>query len=116
MGQHQSEDFFVTIVSLPEQVRGWLGALNKGKQSKERLLWAYDELLSLFQDFSQLRVLPFDQAALDQFHALRKQGVRIGTLDLRIAAIALARGATLLSRNLRDFRQVPGLVAEDWTR
>lgn len=40
---------------------------------------------------------------------------RIGTMDLKIAAIALANDATLLSRNLRDFGKVPGLRVEDWT-
>jgi predicted nucleic acid-binding protein len=36
------------------------------------------------------------------------------TIDLKIAAIVLRHSATLLSANLRDFRQVPGLSVEDW--
>lgn len=35
-------------------------------------------------------------------------------MDLRIASIVLANGATLLSRNLRDFDRVPGLRVENW--
>ena len=35
-------------------------------------------------------------------------------MDLKIAAIVLARQATFLSANLRDFRQVPNLYVEDW--
>ena len=35
-------------------------------------------------------------------------------MDLKIAATALVHGALLLSANLRDFRQVPGLMVEDW--
>ena len=41
--------------------------------------------------------------------------MRVGTMDFRIAAIALAHDALLLSRNLTDFRKVPGLRVEDWT-
>ncbi len=66
-------------------------------------------------DFASMQVLPFDDAAAQVFESLRKQGVRVGTMDLRIAATAIARGYTLLSRNLVDFERVPGLRVEDWT-
>jgi tRNA(fMet)-specific endonuclease VapC len=39
----------------------------------------------------------------------------MGTMDLKITAMVLLREATLLSRNLADFGQVPGLQVEDWT-
>ena len=35
-------------------------------------------------------------------------------MDLRIASIAIANDATLLSRNLKDFSRVPGLRVENW--
>ena len=41
--------------------------------------------------------------------------IRIGTHDLKIAAITLVHDATLLSGNLRDFKKVPGLKVEDWS-
>ena len=38
-----------------------------------------------------------------------------GTMDLRLAAIALSQNLTVLTRNLRDFGRVPGLKVEDRT-
>ena len=50
-----------------------------------------------------------------EFQRHRRARIRIGTMDLKIDAIALATGATLLSRNRADFEKVPGLTVEDWT-
>ncbi len=46
---------------------------------------------------------------------LKSQKLRMGTLDLRIASIALSQNAVLLTRNLSDFEKVPNLKVEDWT-
>lgn len=92
-----------------------MGALNRPR-SPAHLIREYAELEALLRYYYRIQVQSFDQAAQGRFTDLRKQGVRIGTMDLRIASIALVTGATVLSRNLRDFRQVPDLVLEDRTQ
>lgn len=37
-------------------------------------------------------------------------------MDLKIASIAIPRNAILVSRNLRDFEEVPNLTVEDWAK
>ena len=59
--------------------------------------------------YASIYVLPYDVEAQLRFAHLRRQPVRIGTQDLRIAAIALSKHATLVTRNRRDFAKVPGL-------
>ena len=65
--------------------------------------------------FRNILVLDFDERAGVEYQRLRRSRVRIGTMDLKIAAIVLAHDATLLSKNLSDFRKVPGLKVADWT-
>ena len=104
----------VCIVSFQEQAKGWLAWINRARTPSE-VLRGFGFLHGLLKHYSVRHVLPFDQAAMSEFLRLKQQRVRIGTSDLRIAAIAKTNGLTLLSRNLRDFRQVPGLLVEDWT-
>ena len=46
---------------------------------------------------------------------LRQQHIRIGSQDLRIAALALLYGFTVVTSKVRDFSQVPNLSVVDWT-
>jgi tRNA(fMet)-specific endonuclease VapC len=76
---------------------------------------AYSRLQRHVETFRGIPIVPFEERALSEFTRLRQARIRIGTMDLKIAAIALAHEAMLLSRNLSDFGKVPGLRVEDWT-
>ena len=112
----QIPDFevFTTVVSIQEQLQGRFAAINHPRDD-HHLLESFQGLLKVLGRFASLNVLPFETNALHCFQDLRRQRIRIGTNDLRIAAIALTRGVKVVTRNTRDFEQVPGLLIEDWT-
>jgi tRNA(fMet)-specific endonuclease VapC len=114
MMRHPRSAFYYSIVNFQEQVLGANQYVNQAR-TVQGLMDGYDLLVMILADYAQAQVLPFDAAVAAHLNALRAQRVRIGTMDLRIAAIALSRNMTVLTRNVRDFRKVPGLVVEDWT-
>lgn len=108
------EPVATTIISAEEQLRGWLAQIHRTRDSYKQIA-AYDRLGRRIEFFAAWHVLPWNAAAADRFEELRRERIRIGTMDLKIASIALANNAILLSRNLVDFEQAPGLHVEDWT-
>lgn len=104
-----------TVVTYEEQSRGWLAYIARANTIPQ-LIDAYSRLSKQLKQYLRMPVLEFDQAAAAEYAALRRTKLRnhVGPLDLRIAAIVLAHDATLLSRNLKDFEQVPGLKVENW--
>jgi tRNA(fMet)-specific endonuclease VapC len=108
------DEVVVSIVSFEEQMRGWLAYIAKAKSLSQEIE-GYARLHAMLDDFSTLPVIDFDQLAAAEFGRLTRFKLRIGAMDLRIAAITLAQRALLLSKNLVDFRKVPGLRVEDWT-
>ena len=103
-----------TLVTAEEQYGGRLAQIRKA-QNPDALIAAYDRLTATISLFSQLEILKYDRSADDYFRQFRQQGIRIGTQDLRIASIALAHSAIIVTRNHKDFGQVPGLTIEDWS-
>ncbi len=102
-----------TIISYEEQCKGWLAKTTKEKN--EALIRVYVQFGQHLQIYASMNVLLYDERAHAVFLALRSQNIRTGTQDLKIASIALANSATLLTRNIRDFARVPNLRYEDWT-
>ncbi len=102
------------IISLHEQVLGCHTYINHAR-TPAALVRGYAMLATVQRTFARATVLPFDAAAAAIYDALLTQRVRVRPMDLRIAAIALAQGCVVVTRNTRDFRHVPGLQSEDWT-
>ena len=114
LSEHDWGDLAMSVPGFHEQVLGAHTFITRAKTPTE-VIRGYQLLGQLLEAYSFAVVLPFDEAASTVYDRLVASKVRIGTVDLRVASIALSRGLTLLSRNLRDFRAVPGLAVEDWT-
>jgi tRNA(fMet)-specific endonuclease VapC len=108
------EEIVTTIISFEEQTRGWLTFLARAR-TLDQQIEAYRRLKRHLDTYRSIQVLEFDTRAAAEYQRLRQSRLRVGTLDLKIAAIVLVHDATLLSRNLVDFQKVPGLKVEDWT-
>jgi tRNA(fMet)-specific endonuclease VapC len=112
---HSPSDIVYCIVSFQEQVIGAHAYITRAKTPSD-LLIGYRLMSAVHSTFMTKSVLPFDGSALAEFDQLVASKVRVKTMDLRIAAIALVNSLTLVTRNSRDFSKVPGLVIEDWTK
>ncbi|WP_068815862.1 type II toxin-antitoxin system VapC family toxin [Phormidesmis priestleyi] len=107
-----------TIVTVQEIFNGWMGRLNNLSDLRN-LTVEYENLRLTVEFIRSFRVLKFDAAADDCYvqilqanPPLRKKRLR---QDMRIAAIALSLNATVVTRDRRDFEQMPGLAIVDWS-
>ncbi|MEH2003389.1 MAG: type II toxin-antitoxin system VapC family toxin [Nostoc sp.] len=108
------EDIAVTIITVEEQLRGRFNVIRKASSS-DTLVLAYANLQATLEFFKNVRSLGFDQYAINCYEDLIRQRIRVGTQDLRIAAITLSVNGILVTRNRKDFEKVPNLRFEDWT-
>jgi tRNA(fMet)-specific endonuclease VapC len=104
-----------TIITVEEQIQGRFAVI-KRIVSGEKLVWAYQDLQNTLGYFTTMTILPFTPIANIHYDRLRRQPIRIGTQDLKIAAIALTVNGTLVTRNWKDFQRVPGVLLEDWSQ
>lgn len=104
----------LSIITVEEQMRGWLAAIRSTTNAVTRAT-AYQRLHMAVAYFASLAIIDYTAQIDQDVQDLRKQGLRIGTQDLRIAATARALGAVLVTRNHVDFSQVPDLRLEDWS-
>ncbi|WP_020560419.1 type II toxin-antitoxin system tRNA(fMet)-specific endonuclease VapC [Thiofilum flexile] len=73
---------------------------------------------ALIKFLTPLEILPYDEQAIWHYaklrHQLQSKGHGIGSLDMLIAAHALALDAVLVSNNLKEFERIEGLKLENW--
>ncbi len=111
--QAAAEQVACTIVSAEEVLRGWLAIIHR-LRDVHRQIPAYARLGQLFDVLGDWEIVPFDERAAAQFSSLRRQHIRIGAMDLKIASITLVNDALLVTANLRDYSRVPELRCENW--
>ncbi len=89
------------------------------RQSKkpEDVAWGYYSLAQTVSSFSKFEIVSYSVAAIARFEQLKRMKLGVRAPDLRIAAIVLEHpGGILVTRNVRDFQLVPGLVIEEWSK
>jgi tRNA(fMet)-specific endonuclease VapC len=115
MNSHPVRDVAVAVISIQEQLQGWQAALTRAR-NRQQIALAYERLVTrLLPVWCRFLVLSFSEPAILRFDHLRSLRLNIGLMDLRIAAVALENGQTVVTRNLRDFGRVPGLAVVDWS-
>jgi tRNA(fMet)-specific endonuclease VapC len=102
------------MITVEEYLRGRLAFLAKARDASRRVQ-GYFWLQQSLQMLCSWVIVPYVLSAEQQFQYLVNQRLRVGTQDLKIAATALANKLVLVTRNQRDFAQIPGLVIEDWS-
>lgn len=100
-----------TVVNVEEQMRGWISVIAKERQPR-RQISAYRELARLFGFIQPYHIALLTDAAVDLLDQYGR--IKISMSDRKIAAIAVANNALLLTANRRDYEQVPGLRFENW--
>ena len=108
-----TEPYATTIITVEENMRGWMAAIHRTNDPR-RQIDGYSRFQRLFNFYATWNILEWNAAVVDEFESLKQAGIRVGTMDLKIASIVLANDGTLLTRNTNDFNRIPGLRVEDW--
>jgi tRNA(fMet)-specific endonuclease VapC len=114
LAQHPPADIAITVLTVEEQLSGWYTRLRRAKDVDD-LAAVYEHLTATAASLGRFRILSFTKPAILRFEQLRAAKLSVAKMDLRIAAVTLEVGGTVVTRNRRDFQRVPGLVIEDWS-
>jgi tRNA(fMet)-specific endonuclease VapC len=113
--EHSASQIAITVMTVEEQLSGWYKELRRAKKPKA-LAAVYQRMAETVGFYAVLPILSFTELAIVRYQELQRLKLGIGKTDLRIAAIALEEQATVVSRNTRDFKRVPNLAVEDWSK
>ncbi|MBN9519947.1 type II toxin-antitoxin system VapC family toxin [bacterium] len=102
-----------TTVNVDEYVGGWTARIQRSRSPVDEARFA-GRLAEAMRMFADLTIHPTSVPAIARFEQPVRMKLNVGRSDLKIAAVALEVGATVVTDNLRDFGRVPYLVVENW--
>jgi tRNA(fMet)-specific endonuclease VapC len=113
--RQETDQVVVSIVSRIEIFQGRYATMLKAANGSDLKL-AQQRLDRAERDLRPFDVLPITDAVGAKFDELlrSKRTQQVGRADLLIACVVLSRNATLVTRNIKDFKRVPGLRLENW--
>jgi len=110
------EEQSAPIVAIEEVLRGRLNVIRQAEAGKTRI--KIDSAYQLFEEtldaLREVKFLSFTEPAEALLKEWRLKRIRGATHDLRMAASCVVTSATLVTRNRRDFEDIPGLSVEFW--
>jgi tRNA(fMet)-specific endonuclease VapC len=112
---HPLDELAITVLTVEEQLSGWYNELRKARKPA-RLAAVYLRMALTVRFLGRLPILSFTEPAIERYEELKRQNLKVKKTDLRIAAIVIEQDAVLVTRNSRDFRRIPGLRIEDWSK
>lgn len=105
----------VTVISVDEMLTGWYTKVRRAK-TPPQIARAFGQLTDAVSFLAAVQIQTFTEPAVLRYVGLRTSFRRLDKNDLRIAAIVLESGDTLVTRNTKDFQQIPGLRVDDWSK
>lgn len=110
-----NEEITTTILTKIEMLRGRIDYIIKARADDD-LLNAQKRFDRTEELLSQIKIISITPDSVDRLSQLLNSSKlrKIGRSDLIIASIAFSHRATLVTRNLRHFKQIPGLVVTNW--
>ena len=112
---HAAADLCLSIVTVEEAWTGWWTAIRQAKTQSVAAA-GYEQLTETVVELRNWQIISFSEPAMRRHSGLKLQKLNVRTNDLKIAAISLEIGATVVTRNTRDFARVSGLTLEDWSK
>ncbi len=99
------EDMFLCVITIGELCYG-IEKLPPCRKKHELAVWLYAKVPEWFRR----RVIPLDMELLLEWGKIRAQAVKTMQIaDSLIAAAAISRHLTLVTRNTKDFEDIPGI-------
>ncbi len=115
IAKHLPQEVAITVITVEEQLSGWYTELRRANKP-ENLAAVYLRMANTVSFYSSMPIFSLTEAAIRRYEDLKHMKVMVGKSDLRIAAIVLEENAVLVTRNVRDFKRIPDLLMEDWSK